>query len=120
MRDVRTLWMRHVRAVTTLQQLLARRRSVMDSVKTPWERHVDAVGTLLGRCVHAITGIIDIFRRILRRPHSALTCFRTLYKRCGFAVWCDRGFMCCGQTIPEYFQDGDSVFTLGTLGKMFF
>jgi len=35
-----------VRAVTTLQQLLARRRSVMDAVKTLWERRVDAVGTL--------------------------------------------------------------------------
>jgi len=46
MRAVRTLWVRHVRVVTTLQQLLARRRSVMDAVKTPWERHVDAVRTL--------------------------------------------------------------------------
>ena len=45
-----------VRAVTTLQQLLARRRSVMDAVKTLWERRVDAVGTLWRRCVHAITG----------------------------------------------------------------
>ena len=48
------------------QQLLARRRSVMDDIKTLWERRVDAVGTLWGRCVHVITGKVDIFRRISR------------------------------------------------------
>jgi len=32
--------------VNTLQQLLARRRSVMYAMKTLWERRVDAVGTL--------------------------------------------------------------------------
>jgi len=48
------------RAVNTLQQLLARRRSVMNAIKTLWERRVYAVGTLWGRCVHAITGKFDI------------------------------------------------------------
>ena len=43
---VRTLWARRVRAVNTLQQLLPRRRSVMDAVKKLWERRVDAVRTL--------------------------------------------------------------------------
>jgi len=61
--------------VNTLQQLHAQRRSVMDAIKTMWERRVDAVGTLTGRCVHAITGNFDMFRRILRRSHSALTIF---------------------------------------------
>ena len=37
---------RPVRAVNTLQQLLARCENVMDAVKTLWERRVDAVGTL--------------------------------------------------------------------------
>ena len=46
MRAVRTLYARRVRAVKTLQQLLARRENVMDAVKTLWERRVDAVGTL--------------------------------------------------------------------------
>ena len=51
--------------VRAVQQLLARRRSVMD-----------AVGTLCGRCcVHAITGKFDIFRRNSLRPHSVLTGF---------------------------------------------
>jgi len=45
---------RAVSAVNTLQQLHARRRSVMDAMKTLWERRVDAVGMLLGSCVHAI------------------------------------------------------------------
>jgi len=45
-RAVRTLWARGVRAGNTLQQLLARRRSVMDAAKTLCERRVDAVGTL--------------------------------------------------------------------------
>ena len=31
---------------SALQQILARRKSVMDAVKTLWEGHVDAVGTL--------------------------------------------------------------------------
>jgi len=73
--------------MNTLQQLLARCENVMDAVKTLWERLVDAVGTLWGRCVHAVTGKFDMFRLISRRSH------RTLYKRCGNAVWCDRGFM---------------------------
>ena len=60
MRAVRTLWARRVRAVNTLQQRLARRRSVMDAVKTLWERRLDAVVTLRGRCVHAIAVQFDI------------------------------------------------------------
>ena len=44
---VKTLYAHCVRAVScTLQQLLARRRSVMDAIKTPWKRRVDAEGTL--------------------------------------------------------------------------
>jgi len=43
---VRTLCARRVRAVNTLQQLLARCVNVMDAVKTLWERRVDAVGTM--------------------------------------------------------------------------
>jgi len=43
---VRTLYARCVRAVSTLQQFLARRKSAMDAVKALWERRVDAVGTL--------------------------------------------------------------------------
>ena len=43
---LRTLCAHRERAVNTLQQLLARRRSVMDAMKTLWERRVDAVGTL--------------------------------------------------------------------------
>jgi len=43
---VRTLCARRVRAVNTLQQLIARCENVMDDVKTLWERRVDAVGTL--------------------------------------------------------------------------
>jgi len=49
-----------VRAVNTLQQLLARSENFMDTVKTLWERCVDAVGTLWGRYVHAITDKFDI------------------------------------------------------------
>ena len=37
---------RRLRAVNTLQQLLARCENVMNAVKTLWERRVDAVGTL--------------------------------------------------------------------------
>jgi len=58
-----------VRAVNTLQQLLARCKNDMHVVKTLWERRVDAVGTLSGRCVHALTGQFVIFRRISRRSH---------------------------------------------------
>jgi len=42
----RTLYARRERAVNTLQQLLALRRSVVDAIKTMWERRVDAMGTL--------------------------------------------------------------------------
>jgi len=61
----------------------------MEAMKTLWERRVDAVGTLLWRYVHAITGkfdILDVFRG------DRWQMFRTLYKRCGIAVWCDRDF----------------------------
>jgi len=61
---VRTLCARCVHTVNMLQQLLARCKNVMDAVKALWERHVDTVGTLLGLCVHTITGKFDIFRRI--------------------------------------------------------
>ena len=40
---VRTLYVRRERAVNTLQQLLARRRSVIDAIKT-------LLGTPCGRC----------------------------------------------------------------------
>jgi len=73
---VRTLYTRRERAVNTLQQLLARRTSVMDATQTLYERRVDAVGTLWGHCVYAISGNCDIFRSILRRPQSALTGFQ--------------------------------------------
>ena len=53
-----------MRAVNTLQQLLARRRSIMDAIKTLLERRVNAVWTLCGLCVHAITGKFNNFRRI--------------------------------------------------------
>ena len=49
-----------MRAVNTLQQLLARCKNVIDAVKTLWERCVDAVGTLRERRVHAITDKFDI------------------------------------------------------------
>jgi len=68
-------WERCVRAVNTLQQLLALREKVMDAIKTLRERRVDAVGTLWGRCVHAITDKFDIFRCIPRLSHNALTWF---------------------------------------------
>jgi len=43
---VRTLYARCERAIYTLQQLIAHRRSVMDAIKTLWERRVYALGTL--------------------------------------------------------------------------
>ena len=91
------LWTRRVRAVDTLQQLLARRRSIMDAVKTLWERRVDAVGTLWGRCLHAITGKFDILCVHVFRgdPTARWQVLKTLYKRCDIAVWCDRGFISC-------------------------
>jgi len=42
-------WARHVRALNTLQQLLARCENVMDAVKTLLERRVDAMRTLCTR-----------------------------------------------------------------------
>jgi len=66
---------RRVRAVNMLQQLFARCENVMDVVKTLRERRVDAVRTLWGRCVHAITGEFDLFRRISRQSQSVLTWF---------------------------------------------
>jgi len=52
-RAVRTLCARRMRAVNTLQQLLARCENVMDVVKTLWERHADAVGRCEG-VVHTL------------------------------------------------------------------
>jgi len=49
----RAPWERRVRAVNTLQQLLARCKNVLD-----------AVGTLGDRRVHALTGQFDICMRI--------------------------------------------------------
>ena len=43
---VRTLYACCVRAVNTLQQLLACRRSVMDAIKMMWKRRVDSVVTI--------------------------------------------------------------------------
>jgi len=85
-------WARRVRAENTLKQLLARCKNVMDAVKTLWERRVDAVGTLWGRCVHAITDKFDILGVFRGNPTACWHGFGTLYKRCGIAVWCDRGF----------------------------
>jgi len=45
-RAVRLLFARRERGVNTLQQLLTRRRIVMDAIKPLWERRVEAVGTL--------------------------------------------------------------------------
>jgi len=86
-------WARRVRAVNTLQQLLACCKNVMDAVKTLWERCVDAVWTLWGRCVHAMTDKFDILGVFRGDPTARWYGFRTLYKRCGIAVWCDRGFI---------------------------
>jgi len=83
---------RRERAVNTLQQLLARRKSVMDVLKTLCERCVDAVGTRWGRCVQAITGNFDILGVFRGDPTARWQVFGTLYRRCGIAVWCDRGF----------------------------
>jgi len=87
-------WARRLRAVNTLRELLARCENVMDAVKTMWKRCVGAVGTLWGRCVHAITGKFDILGVFRGDPTARWHSFRTLcpYKRCGNAVWCDRGF----------------------------
>jgi len=85
---VRTLcarWERCEHAVNTLQQLLARRRSVMDAIKMLWEHCVNAVGTLWGRCVHAITSKFDIFRCVSQQtPHRADRFLERF-------VWCDGG-----------------------------
>jgi len=45
-RTVCAPWAHRVRAVNTLQQVLARCKNVMGAVKTLWERRVDALGTL--------------------------------------------------------------------------
>jgi len=91
-------WARRVRAVNTLQQLLARCKNVLDAVKKLWERRIDAVVTLWGRCEHAITGKFDILGVFRGDSTARLHGFRTLYKRCAIAVWCDRGFT--SKTLP--------------------
>jgi len=84
--------------VIALRTLYARREHaaatscVMDAIKTPWERRVDAVGTLWGSGVHPISGKLDSKIDVFRvDPTVRWQVFRTLYKRCGIAVWCDRG-----------------------------
>ena len=86
-------WARRVRAVNTLQQLLARYENVMDAVKTLWERCMEAVGTLWGRCVHAITDKFDILGVFRGDPTARWHGLRTLYTCCVIAVWCDRGLI---------------------------
>ena len=71
------------------------RENVTDAVKTLRELCVDAVVTLWGRCVHAITDKFDILGVFHGDPTTRWHGFRTLYKRCGIAVWCDRGFTYC-------------------------
>ena len=67
---VKTLCARRKCAVNTLQQLIARRWSVMDALKTLWERRVDAVWTMWGCCVQAISGKIDILCVVRGDPTS--------------------------------------------------
>jgi len=50
----------------------------------------DVVWTLWGRCVHAMTGEIDILGVFRGDPTARWQVLWTLYKRCGIAVWCDR------------------------------
>jgi len=65
------LSMLRVRAVNTMQQLLARCENVT--------------------CTRYYWQIWYIFRRFYGDPTARWHGFRTLYKRCGIAVWCDRG-----------------------------
>ena len=69
-----------------LQQLHARRKSVMDIVRTLSERRVDDVGTLLGRGVSAVTGKFDILGISSGEPTARWQIVWTLYKLCGIAV----------------------------------
>ena len=55
-----------------------------------WKRHgrcKDAVGTLCTRYTDTLI-FLGVFRG---DPTARLHGFRTLYKHCGIAVWCDRG-----------------------------
>jgi len=76
---VRTLYARLERAVNTpQQQLLSRRRSVMDAIQTLWERRVDAVG----RCVHAIIDKFDILGVFRGDPTARRHAVKRLWHRC--------------------------------------
>jgi len=52
---------------------------------------VNVVWTLWGRCVHAITGKFDVLDEFRGDPTARWQVFRTLYKRCGIAVFRDKG-----------------------------
>jgi len=42
--------------------------------------------------VHALTGNFDMFSHFRGDPKTPWQIFWTLYKRCGIAIWCERGF----------------------------
>ena len=68
-----------------------------------WKSHgrcKDAVGTLCGRCRDALRTLCtrynwQIWGVFRGDPTARWHGFKTLYKRCGIAVWCDRGFTTC-------------------------
>jgi len=93
-------WERCVRAVSAP---CARCEHAAATACALWKRHgrcKDAMGTLFGRCrdtvrtfyIHAITDTFYILGVFRGDPTARWHGFRTLYKRCGNAVWCDRGF----------------------------
>jgi len=57
-----------VRALNTLQPLLAHQRSVTDAIKTLWKRRVDAVGTLCSGYNSATTGVLNVVQILWNRP----------------------------------------------------
>lgn len=57
-----------VRALNTLQPLLARQRSVTDAIKTLWKGRVDAVGTLCSGYNSATTGVLNVVQILWHRP----------------------------------------------------
>ena len=71
-----------MRAVNTLQQLLARRKSVMDAIKTLWERRADAERTLADmfseRCTNAMRSPFGVTGALLEPVAIYLTYFRFL------------------------------------------
>jgi len=84
-------------AVNTMQQLLARCRSVMYTIKAQRENCEDVVYTLL---------LANLIYLCVYRgdPTARWQVFRTLYKRCGIAVCCDRGFwhICFSSLLQRY------------------